>query len=183
MSNTDDDYSNPWARMVENVNEAMATSMEQNAEAQSAFVESWADMMGESVPDPDAAEESMAAYADAYEVWMEAADRMAERLADAAAGEAVSATEFRDIWLQSANEAFKEVMDTEAFAAVTGETVQEVMDVQADVEALSQDTLTRMGLPTRDDVDEVGARLVELERRQHDVERTLDRIVELLEAE
>jgi hypothetical protein len=183
MSDTDDGSQNPWARMVEQMNEAVSKSVEQNVEAQNAFMASWASQMESSMPDEASMTESVESYNAAYRVWMDAADRMYERLADAAEGEDVSATEFRDIWLQSANEAFKEVMDTTAFAAATGDALEQLMEVQADAEELSQDTLTRMGLPTREDVDEVGARLVELERRQHAVEKKLDRVIDLLEEE
>jgi hypothetical protein len=169
--------------MVEQMNEAVSKSVEQNMEAQNAFMTSWASQMQESMPEEDAMTESFESYNAAYRVWMEAADRMYERLTDAGEGEDVSATEFRDIWLQSANEAFKEVMDTTAFAAATGDAVEQMMELQADAEELSQDTLTRMGLPTREDVDEVGKRLIELERRQHAVEQKLDRVIDLLEEE
>jgi hypothetical protein len=38
-----------------------------------------------------------------------------------------------------------------------------------------------MGFSTREDVEEVGERLVELERRQHEVEQKLDQILDHLE--
>jgi len=46
---------------------------------------------------------------------------------------------------------------------------------------LSQDALAQMGFPTRENINEVAERLVELERRQHAVEQKLDRIIEQLE--
>lgn len=46
------------------------------------------------------------------------------------------------------------------------------------VEQMFEDTIAQLGCPTRDDVDEVAERLVELERRQHGIEKKLDRIVE-----
>jgi hypothetical protein len=183
MSDTNEDVTEQWTRMMENMNEAVARSVEQNMDAQSRFMESWASTMEESMPDEAAIEESVGAYGDAYEVWMDAADRMYDRVVDAAEGEDVAVTELRDIWLRSANEAFKEVMGTSAFAAATGNLVESMMEMQQDAQDVSRETLTAMGLPTRGDVDEVGERLVELERRQHDVEQRLDRVIELLEAE
>ncbi|WP_255198111.1 poly(R)-hydroxyalkanoic acid synthase subunit PhaE [Halorarius litoreus] len=183
MSDTNDEPRNPWAQMVENMNEAVSRSVEQNMEAQSAFMESWSKQMADSMPEQDELGEAFESYNAAYRVWMDAADQTFERLTDAAEDKDVGTTEFRDIWLQSANEAFKEVMDTAAFAAMTGDAVEQMMELQADMEELTQDNLTRMGLPTREDVDEVGARLIELERRQHDVEQKLDRVIDLLEAE
>ena len=108
------------------------------------------------------------------------ADRL-ERLADATAEEDVPVTDLRDIWLSAANESFEEVMGTTAFAAATGQAVDEVLDAQSQVQAASQETLRELGLATRDDVQEVGERLVELERRQHAVEEKLDRVLEHLE--
>jgi BMFP domain-containing protein YqiC len=46
---------------------------------------------------------------------------------------------------------------------------------------VTQDTVAQMGMATRDDVEEVGERLVELERRQHDVEEKLDRVLDAVE--
>lgn len=181
MSDTNDDVLENWNRMVEQMNEAMTQSVEQNMKAQAAFMESWADAMDESIPDEETMGESFESYNRAYDVWMDAADEMFERTVDAAEGEEVAITEFRDIWLRSANEAFKEVMGTSAFAAATGNVVEAMMEMQQQAGEVSQDTLTQMGLPTRADVDEVGERLVELERRQHRVEEKLDRVLEHIE--
>ena len=170
-----------WATMVEQMNDAMSRSIEQNMEAQASFMESWADAMNESVPDENAMSETFEGYAGAYEVWIDAAEQLFERTTDAAEGEDVSFTELRDIWLQSANRAFKEVMSTSAFAAANGQLVDAMMDMQTQTEEFSEDTLAQLGLPTRSDMDEVGERLVELERRQHAVEEKLDRVIEHLE--
>ena len=179
--NTPQDIQENWMRMAEQMNDAMARSVEQNMEAQSKFMETWAETIENSIPDEDTMNESVEAYSRAYDVWMDAADQMYERVADAAEGEDVAFTEFRDIWLRSANEAFKEVMGTTAFAAAQGNLVESMMEMQQQADEMSQDTLERFGLPTRDDVDEVGERLVQLERRQQRVEDKLDRIIEMAE--
>ena len=180
-NNTPQDIQNDWMQMVEQMNDAMAQSVEQNMEAQSKFMETWAETVEESIPDENTVNESFESYQRAYDVWMDAADQMYDRVTDAAEGEDVALTEFRDIWLRSANEAFKEVMGTTAFAAAQGNLVESMMEMQQQVGEMSQDTLEQFGLPTRDDVDEVGARLVELERRQQRVEEKLDRLVEMTE--
>jgi len=69
-------------------------------------------------------------------------------------------------------------MSTSAFAAANGQLVEAMMEMQQEVDEVTQDTISRMGMPTRDDIDEVGERLIELERRQHDVEQKLDRILD-----
>jgi hypothetical protein len=56
-----------------------------------------------------------------------------------------------------------------------------MMEMQQEADDMSQDTLEQLGFPTRDDVDEVAERLIELERRQHAVEQKLDRVLEQLE--
>jgi hypothetical protein len=172
---------NEWNELMENMNDAVAQSMEQNMEASAAFMESWADAMEDSMPTGEDWIDGVEGYGEAYEVWMDAAEEMSERTAAAAEGEDVAPTEFRDIWLQSANEAFKEVMGTSAFAAANGQLVNAMMEMRDQVDDVSEDTLAQLGMPTRSDVDEVGERLVELERRQHRVEEKLDRILEELE--
>jgi hypothetical protein len=129
----------------------------------------------------DAVVDGIEGYNRAYEVWMGAAEELVERSADAAGGEDVDPSEFRDIWLRSANEAFKEVMTTSAFAAANGQLVERMLEMRQDADDVSQETIAQMGFPTQDDVDEVGQRLVELERRQHAVEEKLDRVIDVLE--
>ncbi|WP_276273470.1 poly(R)-hydroxyalkanoic acid synthase subunit PhaE [Haloarcula litorea] len=170
-----------WAEMVEQMNDAVADSMEQNMKAQAAFVESWADAVEDTIPQEDELSEGFQGYNKAYEEWLDAAEQMVERSAEAAQGEDVDPAEFRDIWLQSANEAFKHVMGTSAFAAANGQLVESMMEMQQEADDLSQDAIAQMGFPTRDDIDEVAERLVEVERRQHAVEQKLDRVLEHLE--
>ncbi|PSP73554.1 poly(R)-hydroxyalkanoic acid synthase subunit [Halobacteriales archaeon QS_3_64_16] len=190
-SNTDPETaSENWTEMMEGMNDAMSKSIEQNMQAQAAFMESWSNAFdgasggAESGEDMEAVmSEGMEGYGRAQEIWMDAAERMVERVTDAAEGEDVSITEFRDIWLQSANEAFGEVMSTTAFAAGTGQTVSQMMELQQQADDLTQETLEQLGFATSEDVEEIGARLIELERRQHDVSKKLDRVLEELDGE
>jgi hypothetical protein len=170
-----------WTEMVEEMNTAVADSMEQNMKAQAAFVESWADAVEDTIPEEEEMSEGLDGYNRAYEEWVDAAEQMVERSTDAAQGEDVDPAEFRDIWLKSANEAFKHVMGTSAFAAANGQMVESMMEMQQEAQELNQDAIAQMGFPTRENVEEIGERLVELERRQHAVEQKLDRILEQLE--
>ena len=170
-----------WSQMVEQMNDAVADSMEQNMKAQAAFVESWADAVEDSIPEEENVTEGIQGYNQAYEEWMNAAEQMLERTGDAAQGEDVDPTEFRDIWLQSANQAFKHVMGTSAFAAANGQLVETMMEMRQQADDIGQDSIAQMGFSTREDVEEVGERLVELERRQHEVEQKLDQILDHLE--
>jgi DNA repair exonuclease SbcCD ATPase subunit len=176
MSDANEEIQENWAGMIDEMNNAVAQSVEQNMEAQAAFMESWMGAFEDSVPDEEAMSDGFEGYENAYEVWMEAAEQMSSRITDAAQGRDVDITEFRDIWLQSANKALSEVMGTTAFAAGTGEMVGNLMDLQQEVDETSQDTLESLGFATRDDVDEVAERLIELERRQHGVEAEFDRL-------
>jgi hypothetical protein len=114
----------------------------------------------------------------AYEAWMEAAETSFERMGDAIEGEDVDPEEFRDVWLRAANEGFKETMSTTAFAAATGQGVEEVLDVRQQIDDASEETLHALGFATVGDVREVGERLVETERRLHAVEEKLDRVLD-----
>jgi hypothetical protein len=180
MRDTNDVQQN-WTEMMEQMNDAVADSLEQNMQAQAAFMESWADAVEDSVPEEEAFADGIEGYNRAYEVWMDAAEQMFERTTAAAEGEDVAPSEYRDIWLQSANEAFKEVMSTSAFAAANGQLVERMMDMRQEADDVSQETIAQLGFPTREDVDEVAERLVELERRQHDLESKVDRVLDHLE--
>jgi len=172
-----------YKEMIEQMSDAVADSIERNVEAQASFVEAWADAVEDSTPEDDVVADGIEGYNRAYEVWMDAAEQLHERATDAAEGEDVDPAEFRDLWLQSANEAFKEVMSTSAFAATNGQFVETMLDARQEVDEATQDVIAEMGFSTRDDVVEVGERLVELERRQHEVERKLDRVLDALDAD
>jgi hypothetical protein len=180
MSDTTE-FQDDWSEMLDQMNDAVADSIEQNMEAQASLVEAWTDAFDDSVPEEDVVEEGVEGYTRAYEVWMDAAEDTFEKTTTAAEGEDVDPTEFRDLWLQSANEAFSEVMSTEAFASANGQFVDAMMEMQQEFDDAAQDAISQMGFPTREDIVEVGERLVELERRQHEVEQKLDRILDAVE--
>jgi hypothetical protein len=170
-----------WTELVEQYNESLAEAVEQNVEAQATLLESWTEAVEDSLPEEEVLAEGIEGYNRAYEVWMDAAEEVLQKSVDAAEGEDVEPREIRDIWLQSANQAFKEVMSTSAFASANGRLVTAMLEAQREVDEVNQESLARFGFATRDDVEEVGERLVELERRQHDVEDKLDRILDELE--
>ncbi|ELY39742.1 poly(R)-hydroxyalkanoic acid synthase subunit PhaE [Natronorubrum tibetense] len=171
-----------WNAVVEQWNEQFMDAIEENMEAQAQFVESWSEAVGEATEE-DEISEGVEGYARAYETWMNASQQMVERMNDSIEGEEVDMDEFRDIWLNTANEAFKDVMSTTAFAKMTGETVGDILELQQQADEASQETLSQLGFATEDTVVEVGDRLVELERRQHAVEQKLDRVLDHLEEE
>ncbi|WP_135534521.1 MULTISPECIES: poly(R)-hydroxyalkanoic acid synthase subunit [Halostella] len=179
-SYTPDAAAQNWNSFVEQMNEQFMDAFEQNVEAQAEFVESWTETLETSIDD-DEMTEGVKGYARAYEAWMDAAQQMVDRVNDSAQGEDVEVEEFRDIWLNTANEAFKEAMSTTAFAAATGESVQQALDIRQQADEAAESTLHDLGFATEGDIVEIGERLVELERRQHAVEQKLDRIIEELE--
>ncbi|QCW02589.1 poly(R)-hydroxyalkanoic acid synthase subunit PhaE [Natrinema pallidum] len=169
-----------WNAFAEQWNEQFLDALEDNMEAQAQFVESWSETVGE-VSEEAEFSDGVEGYARAYETWMNASQQMVDRMNDQLEGEDVDIEEFRDIWLNTANEAFKDVMSTTAFAKMTGETVGDVLEMQQQADEAAQETLRSLGFATQDDVVEIGDRLVELERRQHAVEQKLDRVLEHLD--
>jgi phage-related minor tail protein len=170
-----------WNDFVQQMNEEFVDALEQNMEAQAEFVESWSRTVQDATEDEQLSS-GVEGYARAYEVWMEAAEQMVDRANEAVEGEEVELEQFRDVWLNSANEAFKEVMSTTAFAAATGETVEQALELQRRTDEAAETTLHALGFATEGDVQEVGERLVELERRQHEIENKLDRILDGIES-
>ncbi|MEY7847760.1 poly(R)-hydroxyalkanoic acid synthase subunit PhaE [Natrarchaeobius sp. A-rgal3] len=180
MSDSEQPQAQNWNAFVEQWNEQFLDALEDNMEAQAQFVENWSETVGE-VSEDEEISDGVEGYARAYETWMNASQQMVDRMNDTLEGEDVELEEFRDIWLNTANEAFKDVMSTTAFARMTGETVGDVLELQQQADEASEETLRTLGFATESGVLEVGDRLVELERRQHAVERKLDRVLEHLE--
>jgi len=187
MSDTEDSdrrtetSGNEFNEALEGMNEAVAASMERNLEVQAAFLESMTDAFLGSVPEEEQIEDGIEGYMSASEVWIEAAEQAAEATADTFEGEEFDPETFRDIWLRAANESLGELTSTEAFAAANGELVGAMLERRQELDEMTQDSLAQAGFATQEDVSEVAERLVELERRQHDVERKLDRVLEALE--
>lgn len=169
-----------FTELMEQMNQVVAESIEQNMEAQAALVESWADALDETIPEEAVLEEGLQGYMRAYDIWMDANEEMFEEATKVLDGGDLEPREFRDIWLSTANEAFSEVMSTTTFAAQNGELVESVLSMRQNVNEVTEDSLAQVGMPTQGDVEEVGRRLVELERRQHKLETKLDRVLDAI---
>ncbi|MFW5977980.1 MAG: poly(R)-hydroxyalkanoic acid synthase subunit [Halohasta sp.] len=169
-----------WSEYTEELNRSFVEAFEQNMRMQSEFLDSWRASLADSDLD-ETTVDGMQGVSRAYEVWMEAAEAQYELVDESMRGEDVELESFRDVWLNAANEAFKEVMGTGAFAAATGQTVGDMLEASEQLDRMNQETLHSLGFATDGDIAEVGERLVELERRQHAVERKLDRVIDLLD--
>ncbi len=169
-----------WGEYVEQLNQSFVEAFEQNMQMQTEFLDSWRESLDESRLDEQTVD-GMAGVSRAYEVWMEAADTQQQLISESLHGEDIELEAFRDLYLNAANEAFKEVMGTSAFAAATGQSVGEMLEASEQLEAMNRETLQSVGFATDADVTEVGERLVELERRQHTLETKLDQVIEMLE--
>ncbi|WP_248896894.1 poly(R)-hydroxyalkanoic acid synthase subunit PhaE [Haloplanus halobius] len=178
-NDTNSTFDGQMDAFLERMTETYMNALDQNLDAQSAFLESWMDSMEDSLSE-ERVREGYEGSMRAYEAWMDAAETSFERMGQSFQGEDVEPEEFRDIWLSSANEAFKEMMTTTAFAAATGQTIDEAMDMRQNIDEASEETLHALNFATVGDVREVGERLVELERRQHTIEQKLDRIIDEL---
>jgi sulfite reductase beta subunit-like hemoprotein len=186
MSDTGNDWrmqtpADGFSEVFEGMNEAFASTLERNVEAQAAAVEAMTETFLGTVPDEDELADGLEGYASASEIWLEAADRTFEETTAAMEEEDLDPETFRDIWLRATNDALAELASTDAFAAANGELVGAMLGRQQDIEEMQQESLAQAGFATTEDVSEVAERLIELERRQHDVEQKLDRILEAVE--
>lgn len=171
-----------WAEFFQAVNESLLTDAEWGIEQQAALIAEWFDTVDDSwITATDVTTDGMDGHQRAYEVWMNAAEQQLERARDAVDGESVPPEDFRDIWLTTANRTFKELMSTTAFAAATGESIEESIEQQRQADETAEETLHTFGFSTKSDIEAIGARIVELERRQHEVEQKLDRVIAALE--
>lgn len=180
MTDTNETDAPDWETFMESANERYLEAFERNIDAQADFVESWMEAL-EASSDAGTVENGLEGYAKAYQAWMEAAEKQVEQLTVSLEGEDISTEAFRDNWLQAANEAFKDVMSTSAFAATTGETIESVLDRMQETDEYAEDTLHTLGFATVGDVEEVGERLLDVERRQQSIEDKLETVIEELQ--
>lgn len=170
-----------WGSWAESMNERFAEAAEANAEAQLRFTEAWLDAVEEASEDESMAEGTASLYR-AYEVWMSAAHDTFELVNDSVEGEDVPVEAFRDTWLNAANQAFKEVMSTTTFSMATGRSIDDLLEFREELSEVTESTLHEAGLATRGDVQEVGERLLELERRYDDLSGKIDDVLEAVDA-
>ncbi|MDX1746029.1 MAG: poly(R)-hydroxyalkanoic acid synthase subunit, partial [Halobacteriales archaeon] len=126
-----DAESPPWSAFVDELNASLAASIEDNMAAQEEFAEAWFDALDDSgVTATETHIDGMQAYIRGLETWMQAIEEQYRLAINALEGEDVQPEEFRDIWLNAANQAFKEVMRSSAFAATTGEAIDNALEYQ-----------------------------------------------------
>jgi prophage DNA circulation protein len=168
--------------LLERAEEAFgrATEMfERGVEAQSEFAESMAMNVEGTAEDSEEIPEMVEGFASAYELYAEATEEIFDMAAESyEEGEAPELTEMRNIWLEATNEAAKEVMSTQGFAAARGNATGSSLEAKKEFDESRDELLRSTGMATESTVVEVGERLVELERRQHEVEKKLDRLIE-----
>ncbi len=167
--------------LIEEQMDATFSLVEKNAEAQAAFLENWMNALENNSFESENFAEGLEGFSDAYKRWMDASEEMVELWRDSAQGEDIDIEDFRNLWLKSANEAFSDIMSTTAFAQATGETVGNALEVKKQMDDAANQTLHELGFATASDIDEVGERLVELERRQHKLEQKIDELIEKID--
>lgn len=163
------------------MNEGFADAVQEGVTAQMNVAEAWLDAV-EDATGQEELDEGVEGLLGAYEVWMVAARDTFELVNDSLEGEDVPIDRFRDTWLNAANQAFKEVIGTATFSMLTGQSIDGVMDLRRQVDDVTESTLHDLGLPTHGDLEEVGERLVALERRNHAVEKKLDEVIDAIES-
>ena len=181
MGNSNQDEQPDWDAFIADATEQWRDAFEQNVEAQASFVEAWIDAV-EDASDMTHFEDAVNGYAEAYKTWMEAAAEQGDRMNAMMRGEDVSMESIRDAWMNAANDAFKEVMSSTAFAAATAETVDSVLDVKKEADEYAEETLHGLRFATLGDVEEVGERLVAVERRLQAIEERQEDILDHLES-
>jgi hypothetical protein len=164
---------------IEEAVEGAVQTIERSLETQSEFADELFDRLGSGLQGVEEGPEIVAGFASAQEVYFEAMEETFEMTAESYEdGKAPDLLEVGDIWIDAANEATKEVMRTSGFAAATGGATETSLEAKAEFEENRNETLRGMGIATEESVAEVGERLVELERRQHEVESKIDRLLE-----
>jgi len=176
-----EDRAADWLEWATAMNERFADSVDASMTAQQQFAEAWMDSI-ERTTGQQELDDGLASLFAAYAVWMDAAHETQEHVNDALEGEDVPVEHIRDTWMNAANQAFKSLLSTTAFSMMTGRSVDDLLELRQQTEELQASALHDLGLPTRGDIEEVGERLVELERRNHELAKTLEAVADAVES-
>ncbi len=113
---------------------------------------------------------SPTAFADATRIWINAVGEATRRTQEAVQkGQPIAPDAFVDVWTKAASELSQAVVSDAAFAALTGQWVNAVSKAKVDAKKAATNQIREVGFATHEDVEEVGKRLIELERRVHDL--------------
>ncbi len=99
-------------------------------------------------------------------IMQEASERTREAMSD---GRGITPDLYTDLWTRGASEFAKEVLEDPAFARMAGQTAEGAATARHRMREEGANRARDMGLAAHDDVVEIGERLIELERRIHDL--------------
>lgn len=162
-----------------------------NMEMGRAFLETWTRSLAHlqattaASSKPEAASASaQAPFADATRAWVNAVTEATHRTQEAfAKGETLSPDSYAEIWSQAASQVAQEIVKDAAFAKITGEWVNEAAKSKGQAREAAEARLAELGFATTRDIEEVGTRLIEVERRLHHMQVLIeDRLVSAHEA-
>lgn len=166
--------------MFPQMSDEVMHGVDQYIEAQTRFLEAWHENI-QRTTDDEVVASGANGVVEAYKIWLEASREWSEQLLAVAEGEELNPRDVRDVWLRAANESAQSLMSTAAFARMTGQSIDDSLELQRQQDDAIQAMLEGMGVATAHSMEEVGERLIELERRQHAVESKLDRLLDHLE--
>jgi hypothetical protein len=160
-----------WSEWNRRTAETIAKTQAASLEASRAFFEAWQ----KAIPQvqPVTANGNGAAHAPfqaAGDAWMRAVAEAGRRTQEAfAAGKTLGPDDFVDIWTRVASEVGTSIVEDPLFAQMTGQSVNANMQMREELRNQRDARLKELGVASASDVSEVGRRLVELERRIHEL--------------
>lgn len=157
--------------------EQAVKAFEMNLEMGRAFLQTWAKQIQNSAPATGGAQ--TLPFADASKVWIGAVTEATRRTQEAfLKGETLNADAYADIWSAAASQVAQEIVKDSAFAHLTGQWVNAAAKAKGEAKRVAEERLRDLGFATSGDVSEVSKRLIELERRVHDLQVLVeDRVV------
>lgn len=122
-------------------------------------------------------------FAKAQQIWTEALQETNRMSLEALQrGETPPVEEIFDLWTNAQADMIRNVIWTPGFAEAQGRALNAALDQRKRSMDQMESNLRAMGMPTRSDMMEVAKRLVELERRQHELTKLLQTLVDAQES-
>ncbi len=159
------DAARVWTQMSKEAADNFARATEMGLDASRALMQSWV-----RAPSAGGNGRSTAPFAHAGDAWMRAMAEASRRTQDAVQkGQVLTPDLYADVWTRAAGEIAQEIVEDPAFARITGNVVNASMVNREEFATRSAQRARDIGIAAHEDVVEVGRRLVELERRVHEL--------------
>ncbi|UCF08741.1 MAG: hypothetical protein JSW28_03350 [Thermoplasmata archaeon] len=162
-----------WTQYSGKMSEHLSEVVSENLKNQKELYELWMDAFGIK----DAGEKGPASGIDSF--WLEVWERSKEKFPPPTLSDRefeIWSKEWNDLWVNAYSKMVANVMKSPAFAAMDGQTLDANLDAISASDKLVGNYLSSMGMPTKENINEIYSKLHDLDKKISQIVRTINKM-------